>query len=126
MRFSCWVPVIDVQQPKQPRIVVQGGKRTFNSLQGCKPGDVVSLVRGTAERDTCLFSLLAPDSIDILHRKKWSAKIPFDIRPYLFHLWQLRDLSSAFGLQFFASIHTEEIEAKIRTLDEDEQRHPGV
>lgn len=118
-RFTCYVPLIDPKLAKQQRVVVMGGKRTFKSAEGIKPGTVVGLARGNADRDTPLFAPAAMDTFNLLHHKKWQDKLPMDIRPYLFHLWQIRELSDHFGLRFFPSIRTQELENFQRAIEED-------
>jgi len=126
VRDTVWVPLINPAEKKLPRIVVQGGKRTYESLADKKPGDVVLLARGTGDRDTILFNAAPEASIQGWKLDKWREQIPFDFRPWLFHLWQWRELSENFGLKFRASIRTQEIEKRFRSIADDGPRKADV
>jgi hypothetical protein len=119
LRHTTYVALIDPSSKREPRIVVQGGRRTWASLQGIDPGDVVSFAKGKLERDTILFTTSNELSIQAAKRDLWRAQIPMEFRPYLFHLWQWRELSEHFGMQFFASIRTEQIEKGVRSMSDD-------
>lgn len=121
LRFTSYVPLIDIHAKKLHRVVVMGGKRTWESLQGVQPGQMVMLTRGNGETDTVLFREIEDDPVYKLHLLKWRAKIPFEIRPYVFHLWQLRELSKFYGLTFYASNATYEKEEAIRLFNEQVQ-----
>jgi hypothetical protein len=119
IRHTTYVALIDPKNKKHPRFVVQGGKRTWESLQGIEPGTVVSFGRGNADRDTLLFTPTNELSIQSHKLDLWRVQLPLDFRPYLFHLWQWRELSEHFGLAFYPSIRTLEIEKGIRPLNQD-------
>lgn len=119
LRFTCYVPLIAPKDKKQPRIVVQGGKRTWESLQGIEPGSVVSFARGTEERATILFAASNELAVQAYKLDLWRAQLPLDFRPYLFHLWQWRELSEHFGLAFYPSIRTQEIQKGIKGVEYD-------
>lgn len=125
-RYTCWVPVIDPSNRKQPRMVVQGGRRTWLSVEGLEAGSVVAVSRGDKERDTPIFITAADDTFNRLTLLKWRAELPAEIRPWCFHLWQLRDLSTHFGVPFFPSIRTEEIERGLSTPEQDPPRVADV
>jgi hypothetical protein len=125
-RFTVWVPILDFDDKKNPRKVVQGGRKTWHTLATYKPGDVVRIARGDGERDTITFHRAEEHELDKARLTLWRAKLPFDIRPYLFHLWQLRVVNKHFGIPFTPSLRTLEIEAGIRTIEEDEKREADV
>jgi hypothetical protein len=119
VRQTTYVGLIDPANKKQPRFVIQGGKRTWESLDGIEPGTAVTMGRGKEDRATILFSPTNELAIQAHKRDLWRVQLPLDIRPYLFHLWQWRELSEHFGLEFFSSIRTEQIEKGTRLMSED-------
>lgn len=119
VRDSTYVALIDPKNKRFPRFVIQGGKRTFNSLEGIEPGAVVMMGRGKEDRATIIFSPTNELAIPEHKRLLWRAQIPMEFRPYLFHMWQWRELSEHFGLPFYTSIRTEQIEKGTRALSDD-------
>jgi hypothetical protein len=114
-RFTCYVPLFDPSQRKQDRIVVMGGKRTWESVAGMQPGSLVCMLRGSGERDTTLFRPWNEAVHPAVHHR-WVKQCPQDITRYLLHLWQWRELTESFKAEWFPSITTEEIEAGIRGI----------
>lgn len=125
-RFTVWVPILDFEDKKNPRKVVQGGRKTWSTLEAFKPGDVLRMARGEGERDTLTFHKAEEHEVDKARLVLWRTKLPMDVRPYLFHLWQLRVLNKHFDIAFTPSLRTLEIEAGIRTLEEDEKKNADV
>lgn len=119
LRQTTYVGLIDPTDKKEPRKVVQGGKRTWESLQGIAPGTVVMIARGKNDRDTVLVKETNQLSIPAHKLDLWKVQCPFDIRPFVFHLWQWRELSEHFELEFFPSIRTEQIEKGTRSMNDD-------
>lgn len=119
LRSTTYVGLIDPVNKKVPRFVVQGGKRTWESLAGIEPGAAVVIGRGKEDRATILFTTTNELSIPAHKRDLWRVQIPLEIRPYLFHLWQWRELSEHFGLVFHSSLRTEQIEKGTRNLSDD-------
>jgi hypothetical protein len=122
-RFACYLPTWSLTATKQPRIVFQGAKRTFATWKAFKFGDVVSVVKGNAERDTVLFvpSRATGPTLDM---EKFRKKGEQDITRYLLHLWQWRDLSEHYGQPFYPSVRSLEIETGIRSVTDDPPREP--
>lgn len=119
LRTTTYVGIIDPKDKKEPRKIVQGGKRTLKSLEGIAPGTVVMIGKGNNERDTLMFKETNQASIAHHVLDIWRVQCPFEIRPFLFHLWQWRELSEHFDLTFRPSIRTEQIEKGTRLLSED-------
>lgn len=119
VRDTTYVALIDPKDRREPRKVVQGGKRTWKSLEGIEVGTVVTMGKGKGDRDTILFSPSNELAIAGHHRDLWRAQLPLDFRPFLFHLWQWRELSEHFDLEFFPSIRTEQIEKGTRSVSDD-------
>jgi hypothetical protein len=121
LRYTSYVPLIDFHARKLHRVVVLGGKRTWESLEGVEPGRMVMLSRGDGETDTILFREVEDDPMYKLHLLKWRRVIPLEIRPYVFHLWQLRDVSRFYGINFHASNNTLEKEEALRRFQQEAQ-----
>lgn len=120
-RFACYVPLYSLKTVKNPRMVIQGAKRTLATFKAFKVGDLVNVVRGKLERDTPLFTA-AGASAPTVDLDKFKRRGSFDVTPYLLHLWQWRELTESFGQLFRPSIHTIEIEAGMRSLEDDGPR----
>lgn len=108
-RFTSYTPVIDPNAKKRKKLVVQGGKRTYESVVNGTPGQTVGTARGDGETDTVFFRAW-PEQLHPSVVNRFRDDIPTDITMYLLHLWQWRDLTEHYGQQFYPSILTQEIE----------------
>lgn len=120
-RFVAYLPVFSLRATKQPQLVIQGAKRSHATFTQFKFGDIVAVVRGNADRDTALFVASRPDG-PTLDLDKFKKRGPQDITRYLLHLWQWRDLTLSFGETFYPSSRSLEIEAGLRSIEDDPPR----
>lgn len=117
-QFSVYVPLFDINEPKNVKIVVCGGKKTHGDVKSMAVGSMVMLSRGTHVRDTLRIRPW-PEVIDPHTYRRWRAKCVDDISPYLFHLWQRRELTEHFGHTYFPSLQVVANESKATSLDDD-------
>jgi hypothetical protein len=120
-RFVCYLPVFSLRATKQPQLVIQGAKRSHATFCTFKFGDIVSVVRGNADRDTPLF-VGSKHSEPTVDTDKFRKRGPQDITRYLLHLWQWRELSESYGEVFYPSSRSLEIEAGLRSIEDDPPR----
>jgi len=102
-QFTVYVPIIDIGLKKDFRIVITGGKKTWQSVQGAKVGDVIALNKGEEKKDTVLIRAW-PNQVDERTLRHYRSKCIEDISLYLFHLWQCRELTEHFGLKYYPSL----------------------
>jgi len=104
-RYGCYLPVFTCMGGKQTQIVLQGAKRTYQTWSVFKPGELVAVCRGKAERDTILFTP-AGKTAPTVDLSVLRAKCPVDIDAYLLHLWQDRTLAEWQGAEWHPSCRT--------------------
>lgn len=104
-QYTSYVALYDPNDRKKPRKVISGGKRTYEDFSAVPVGTVVSLQRGPAKTDTIRMRVW-PEAIDERQLKKWREWCVEDITPYLFHLWQRRELTEHFGYTYYPSLNT--------------------
>lgn len=105
-QFQCYVPYFDLQRAKRYKLVLTGGKKTWEGAKQFQVGDVFMAIRGTADRDTVLLRPW-PHPLDVNSLKVMRSRITEDISPYLFHLWQYRPLTEHFRQKYRASLITQ-------------------
>ena len=115
LRYTSYTPVIDPSVRRQQNIVIQGGKRTYQSIVGGSAGQTWQVARGSGETDTPLFRPADPQ-LASWAAGKWHKGFPFDVSRYLLHLWQWRDLTEHMGHQFYPSLRTQELEQATQRL----------
>lgn len=102
LAYTCYVPLLDLSQCRKFRIVITGAKKTWGDVKDLPVGTVVYLNRGKLTLDT--IRVRADGSkLDPLQEKVWLKRCQDDISPYLFHLWQLRELTEHFGQTYYPS-----------------------
>lgn len=101
-QYTCYVPLLDVSNPRRCRIVVSGGKKTWSDVRELQPGTVVYLNRGKLTLDTIRVKATG-DKLEPVQEKVWRGRIQPDLSPYLFHLWQIRELTEHFGQTYYPS-----------------------
>lgn len=102
-QYTTYVPLLDLAEPKHFRIVVSGGKKTFEDVRNLAVGTLVGYSRGKAQRDTLRIRPW-PEQSDAYDVKRWERKCIEDISPYLLHLWQIRELTEHFGQTYYPSL----------------------
>ncbi len=119
-QFTSYVPLIETGEPlRLARKVITGGKKVFNAMKQFAPGDLVSLSKGTHVKDTYIIRPWAGE-VDPRQLAAHRKFITEDISPYLFHLWQQRELTEFFKQTYYPSLKAQENGhgADVPTLDE--------
>lgn len=101
-QYTAYVPLLDVSNPRRFRIVVSGGKKTWGDVRALPLGSLVYLNRGKLILDTIRVKA-TDEKLDPLQQRVWQGRCQPDISPYLFHLWQIRELTEHFGQSYYPS-----------------------
>lgn len=109
-QYTAYVPLLNIVDPRKPRIVVSGGKKTWADVRGLTPGTLVRLNRGNFHLDT-IRVVVSGEKLEPKQETVWRARCIEDISPYLFHLWQQRELTEHFGQVYYPSRRVIENEA---------------
>lgn len=102
-QYTTYLPLFDLNEPRFYKIVVSGGKKTWSQVRDVKPGTLVALSRGNGEKDTIQVHAW-PGAVDPNVLRSFQRKCIDDISPYLFHLWQQRELTMHFNQPYYPSL----------------------
>lgn len=102
-QWTTYVPFLDLSRSKLFKLVLTGGKKTFEDVKGLPVGCLIYAIRGANVKDTIRIRPY-PEPIHQAQLAQWSRRCIDDISPYLFHLWQYRELTEHFRQKYYPSL----------------------